>query len=136
MRSLVVDDELVSRKKMKKILEKYGPCQAVESGSAALTAFTEAWNRWQPVDLVTLDVRMPGMGGDETLFRIRELEKTRGVADHHRVKLLMVSAQADKDTVVTCIQAGCDGYIMKPFDQWIIRDKLEAMGLPPESDQD
>lgn len=129
MRCLVVDDEVVSRAKMQKILEQYGHCHAVESGQEAQMYFLESWAKWQPLDLITLDVKMPGMDGDEVLLALRELEAQKKVEDRHRVHILMVSSLNDKDTVVTCIQAGCDDYVMKPFNSMDIRDKLVKFGL-------
>ena len=129
MRCLVVDDEVVSRSKMQKILSQYGHCHAVESGQEALTYFMECWAKWQPLDLITLDVKMPEMDGDEVLFSIREMEGKKGVQDRHKARILMVSSLKDKDTVVTCIQAGCDNYVMKPFNSEDIKDKLIKLGL-------
>ena len=43
MRILVVDDELVSRKKLQKIMDSFGECEAVDSGKAAIEAVEEAW---------------------------------------------------------------------------------------------
>ena len=54
MKTLVVDDELVSRKKMQKIVDTLGECEAVESGSAAIAAFRKALGSGMPFDLVTL----------------------------------------------------------------------------------
>lgn len=124
MKILVVDDEMVSRCKPQKIMLNFGQCQAVESGAAALTAFKDAWAHWTPFDLMTLDVVMPGMDGMETLFEIRKMESQNGVATHNRVKVLMVSGQSKRDTVITCIQAGCDDYIIKPFDLQLVRQKI------------
>ena len=44
MKVIVVDDELVSRKKMEKIMAGLGDCQAFDNGKSALATFEEAWN--------------------------------------------------------------------------------------------
>jgi len=44
-------------------------------------------------------------------------------------KIIMVTAQTDKETVILCIQVGCDSYITKPFDRAIITKKLVELGM-------
>ncbi|MDY6862430.1 MAG: response regulator [Thermodesulfobacteriota bacterium] len=124
MRILVTDDELVSRKKLQKILSSIGECEEVESGSDAITAFKKAWENKMPFDLITLDISMPEMGGIETLLKIRTAERGRGIPEENKVKIVMVTSAADKDTITSCIHAGCDDYILKPFDKKIIVNKL------------
>ena len=129
MRILIVDDELVSRKKIEKIMAKFGECLSVESGSEAIEAFRWAWIDWRPFDLICLDVSMPDTDGTEVLFEVRRMEDDHKVADKHRVKVLMITAHTDRDTIVTCVQAGCDGYLSKPLNLTAITDKLEELGL-------
>lgn len=54
IRILVVDDQLVSRKKMQRIMVSLGECEEVESGSAAIAAFKKALENETPFDLITL----------------------------------------------------------------------------------
>jgi two-component system chemotaxis response regulator CheY len=129
MKALVVDDELVSRKKLQKIMESLGECEAVESGSAAIAAFQKALENGMPFDLITLDVLMPKMDGTEVLYTIREIEKEKKIPKEKQVKILMVTSHSDKDTFITSIQAGCDDYIVKPFDREVIINKLEKIGF-------
>ena len=129
MRVLVVDDELVSRKKMQKIMGAFGECIAVTSGEAALNAFREAIANGEPFDLITLDVSMPRMDGTEVLYEMRKIEKQRKTPRGSWSKIIMVTAQTDKETVTLCIQVGCDSYITKPFDRAIITKKLVELGM-------
>ena len=129
MRVLVVDDELVSRKKMEKIMTAFGQCFAVENGADALKAVEEALVKGEPFDLITLDVSMPGMDGTEVLFEIRMIEHQKNIAKESKVKVIMVTGQSDKDLVITCMQAGCDGYVVKPFDSDIMAEKIKQIGI-------
>ena len=124
MKILVVDDELVSREKIRRIMENFGPCKAVDSGEAAIAAFQEAWNSWSPFDLITMDISMPAMSGLETLQKLREIEKEKNVPKEKKVKIVMATSDADRDTVVTCLVDGCDDYIVKPFNQKTVEMKL------------
>jgi len=129
LNTLIVDDELVSRKTIQKIMMSFGECEAVESGSEAVTAFKQALENGATFNFITLDVTMPEMDGTEVLYEIRNIENEMKIPNENRVKILMVTSQADKETVITCIQAGCDDYITKPFDKGKLMVKLERMGL-------
>ncbi len=129
MKILIVDDELVSRKKMEKIMGNFGECEVAENGQWATAAFKTAYQSGTPFDLVTLDVEMPGKDGTEVLFELREIEEEFVVPRHLQAKVLMVTAHSDKDTVITSIQAGCDDYVVKPFNRETVVEKLNKLGF-------
>jgi CheY-like chemotaxis protein len=126
---LIVDDELVSRRKMEVIMKSFGTCETADTGEAAMAAFCGAWEHWCPFDLITLDVSMPGMDGTEVLRNIREKERAKGVPASRRVKIVMVTGRLDKITILNCMQAGCDGYVSKPFDGYKVRQQVIKLGL-------
>lgn len=129
MRILLVDDEAVSLKKLDTIMSQLGDTLPVLSGADAIEAFKQAWADWRPFDLLCLDVSMPEVDGTEVLYEVRRLEKEKSVEEDKRIKILMVTSHSDRDTVMTCVQAGCDGYIFKPFNFTTLMDKLESIGL-------
>ena len=110
-------------------MDTFSECVAADSGEAALKAFEAAIERGEPFDLITLDVSMPRMDGTEVLYEIRKIEQQRNISKENQSKVIMVTAQSDKDTVITCLQAGCDSYIVKPFDRAIIAKRLEELGM-------
>jgi len=129
MKILIVDDEMVSREKMKMIMSHFGQCEAVENGAEAVEAFVKAWEKWTPYDLISLDVQMPEMDGIEVVRKIRGLELEKDVSDNNKAKIVMVTVRADKETLVSCIQAGCNDYVLKPFDKAIVAKKLTKLGF-------
>lgn len=129
MKTLVVDDDFVSRKKVEKIVNSFGECIAVESGRAAIDAYKSALENKMPFDLIALDIAMPEMDGIEVLLTIRELENEVKIPKEKQVKILMVSSHRDKDTILTCVRAGCNDFITKPFDKGTIIKKLNEFGL-------
>jgi len=129
MRVLIVDDELVGRNKMLKIMGNFAECVAVDSGKAAIKAFKEAWEIGEPFDLATLDISMPGMDGTEVLYEIRKIEKAKKIPKEKHIKILMVTIHADRDTIITCIQAECNDYIVKPFDKEVVLGKIKKLGF-------
>lgn len=100
---LVVDDELSIRESFSLILEdKYKVLQAA-SGEAALKNVTD-----QKVDLVYLDIRMPGLNGLETLEKLKNIDPD--------LEIIMVTAVNDVQKAGQAIKLGARDYIVKPFD--------------------
>ncbi|MCP4673204.1 MAG: response regulator, partial [Desulfobacula sp.] len=127
MKTLIVDDDFVSRTKMHTIMESFGECEAVENGPDAIESFKEALAKGMLFDLITLDIAMPDMDGTEVLFNIRKIETEKNIPKQKQVKILMVTSHSDKDNYITCLQAGCNDYIVKPFDLESISKKLEEI---------
>ncbi len=133
MKSLVVDDEVVSRKKMIKILGKYGACEEAENGAEAIEKFSiNAVDGTELFDLVTLDITMPDINGVDVLKRIRDIEKDKSISKDKQVKILMVTASSQKETVRLSIEGGCDDYVIKPFNNQSMEIKLVRVGLLKE----
>jgi HD-like signal output (HDOD) protein len=135
MKILIVDDELVSRTKLKLIMENFGQCQAVDNGKDAVSMFHKAHQQGKPFGLIMLDIDMPEMDGVEVLSEIIEAEIKLVISKKDKAKILMVTSFTDKDRVVSCIQSGCEDYIAKPFDLNIIGKKLERLGIRQQNDQ-
>jgi HD-like signal output (HDOD) protein len=135
MKILIVDDELVSRTKLKLIMENFGQCQAVDNGKDAVVMFHKAHQQGKPFGLIMLDIDMPEMDGVEVLSEIIEAEIKLVISKKHKAKILMVTSFTDKNRVVSCIQSGCEDYIAKPFDLNIIGKKLGKLGIRRQNNQ-
>lgn len=129
MKILVVDDELVSRTKLKLIMEHFGECEAAGNGKEALAMFHKARQQGNPFGLIMLDIDMPEMDGVKVLSEMIEAEIKLEASKAHKAKILMVTSYTDKDRVINCIQSGCDDYIAKPFDINTIGKKLSKLGI-------
>jgi two-component system chemotaxis response regulator CheY len=57
------------------------------------------------------------------------MEREKNVPESKRVKVVMVTARTDKDTLMTSIQAGCNDYVVKPFDKATVAKKLAKLGF-------
>ncbi len=128
MKILVVDDEIVSRKKMMKITNDFGPCDGAQNGKDALSLVKTALAEWKLYDLITLDVSMPDISGTEVLSSIRKMEEERGLDEEEQAKILMVTSHSDMETVKACV-GKCNGYMIKPFNKEVLLEKMKKIGL-------
>lgn len=131
MRTLIVEDEMVSRKKLERIMLELGACASVDDAGVAIREFKQALKRGEPYDLVTLDLEMHEMHGNEVLYEIRGYEKANNVPPSDAVKIMVVTSHQEPQTVRTCTEAGCDAYLVKPFDRDSIMQALSFMGIAP-----
>lgn len=103
IRILVVDDEPAIRRALRSPLMELGLQVAeVSRGEEALLALRAA-----PYDAVLLDVNMPGLGGIETLRRIRAFAP--------RLPVLMLTVRDQEEDKVEALDLGADDYVTKPF---------------------
>ncbi len=130
MRTLIVEDDFVSRKIMKKILSAYGECDIAVNGQEAVDAFKLAWVESQPYDLICMDIMMPTMNGQEALHRIRQIERKRGLGSSDEAKVIMTTALNDKKEVVDAFyKGGASSYFVKPIEIDEFVRELKILGL-------
>jgi class 3 adenylate cyclase len=103
---LVVDDDAVNRTLLNHILRQEGhSVLAAGDGPEALEVLGA-----KPVDLVLLDVRMPGMDGFDVCRLIRGDPRTA------MLPVVMVTAEGPQEKL-TALEAGADDFVLKPFDR-------------------
>ena len=105
-RILVIDDTRVIRLSLKSVLEKIN-AEVLELSNAE-ELFQSSW-RYLNLDMIFLDIDLPGMNGMTALIKIKEDPKWTGVP------IIMLTSLADPDVVKRAIQAGIVDYIRKPF---------------------
>ena len=103
IRILVVDDEPAIRRALRPPLVELGfQVAEVSRGEEALQALRASVH-----DVVLLDVNMPGIGGIETLRRIRAFAP--------RLPILMLTVRDQEEDKVQALELGADDYVTKPF---------------------
>lgn len=103
---LVVDDEETNRTLLERVLTKEGyEIVTAVDGRGALTLLSGV-----KVDLVLLDVQMPGIDGIEVCRRIRKK------VDLPHLPVVMVTSLTDRWSRIACKEAGCDDFLSKPVD--------------------
>jgi two-component system chemotaxis response regulator CheY len=116
MKALVVDDDLMCRVVLQRILSQYGEVQTCVDGNEAVLAYRNAVERGESYDLICMDVVMPGMGGIEALTLIRREEELHPLLVHRHTKVIMTTASDDHDTISQAFLGLCDAYVIKPID--------------------
>lgn len=102
---LVVDDDAMNLRMIEMVLKKKEyEVKKADSGQAALALLQE-----EAVNLVLLDVEMPGMSGIETLDAIRERQ------EFSEVPILFLSASEDMEEAVANGEYAVQGFIKKPI---------------------
>ena len=123
---LIVDDSMMMRRNLRKILTEAGHevVGEAENGSEACAAFGE-----HKPDLVTMDINMPVMDGIEAVKRI--------LIDFPEANIVMISAHNEQNRVYQAIKCGARNYIVKPvrYDKvvTVVNQVLDQAAKPAES---
>jgi two-component system chemotaxis response regulator CheY len=123
MRALIVDDSRFLRDYLCGVLVSRGAhCSSAEDGQQGLRILADAG----PFDVVLVDWNMPVMGG---------LEMVRSIRSDLRwncMKILMVTTESESGFIAAALDAGADEYLMKPFDEEGLIEKLQMIGIFPD----
>jgi adenylate cyclase len=113
---LVVDDIEANRDLLSRRLTHDGHrVVSVAGGLQALQALVD-----DEFDLVLLDLMMPDINGFDVLVRMKADERMR------RIPVIMITALAETESAVRCIEAGAEDYLPKPFDPVLLRARINA----------
>ena len=120
MRALVVDDSRFIRNYLHSLFTQHGvECVEAVDGKQGLACLREAG----PFSVALVDWNMPVMSGYEMQQAAR--------ADHSldATRIVMVTTEAENDHIEAALLAGADEYIVKPFDEGGLFDKLRMAGV-------
>ena len=113
---LAVDDLQENRELVARHLTRAGHFVITAAGGEeALSTLKET-----DVDVVLLDLFMPGMDGHEVLRRIKDNPEWRATP------VIMISGRQDMDGIIDCIEAGADDYMFKPFNPVLLQARIKA----------
>ena len=117
-RVLIIDDDRFIAEALKERLEAMGyEATAVTDGASGLTLLAREADG-SPVELVLLDLNMPGMDGMAVLRELR--------AQHAAIPVIMMSATPARGAKMDALRAGARDYLEKPIDAPALMDKCRA----------
>src|SRR6478752_795217 len=101
---MIVDDSNIMRRRIERS-QQFDELELIGTAGNGLEAI-ELFKKADP-DVVTMDLTMPQMDGIECISRLVELKPA--------VRILVISALADKATAVEAMEKGANGFLNKPF---------------------
>lgn len=132
MNILIVEDDLISRTVLSKLLSKYGHTNVAVNGREAINAVSMSLANNDPYNLICMDIIMPEVNGHTALVKIREMERTAGCSGSDRAKIIMTTALGSSEDILESFRDECDGYLVKPFKPKDLTKLLDVLGVAPE----
>ncbi|MBQ9275610.1 MAG: response regulator [Succinivibrio sp.] len=132
---LIVDDDELMLSMAREMLVQRLPYKVHVAGSGA-ECLSILGRKTPHIDLILMDVYMPGMDGFQTLTKVRQLH------GYEKVPTVLLTAASDRDTVANALKMKVSGYIKKPFFANQLAEKVatvimnEALGMDDEDDED
>lgn len=128
MKALIVDDHALIRDALARVLRTLAPDAVVLEAAEPRRAF-ETVEREPDLELVLLDLALPGMHGLTALRLLRE--------KHPAVPVVVVSATADRESVTRVLESGAMGFIPKSSSNEVLTSALRlvlagSVYVPPE----
>lgn len=122
MKIMIVDDSATVRKIVIRLLSQagYDDFEEAADGVEALAVLNGT-----NVDVMLTDWNMPNMDG---LTLVKEVRKT-----NQETKIIMVTTEAEKQRVLSALQAGANSYVIKPFTSDVLLQRLDQVLAAPAS---
>ena len=116
MKILLVDDSGTMRQIQKRMLQGLGITDILEAadGFQAVRMATE-----QKPALVLMDWNMPNLNGIDALRKLKASPITKAIP------VIMVTSESERGHILEAVQAGAVNYVVKPFTQEVIKEKLD-----------
>lgn len=118
MRILISDDHALLRSGLGMVVKHAFPAAEIEE-AADLPQTLEVLRQNPPLDVILLDLRMPGMNGFEGLRQVRQLAPRTPVA--------ILSAYSDRELISEALREGAKGYIPKASSESVLRHALALL---------
>lgn len=113
---IVIEDDASTKMILKGTLRKYGFTDVEEcsDGGEALKKIQD-----NEYDLILCDWQIPTMNG------LALLKKVKGMETAANIPFIMITGESEKESIISAMKAGVDGYIVKPFAPVSIKQKLD-----------
>lgn len=115
--ALIVDDEITNRLILRALLKKQG-YKSIEASDGQQAV--ELYKEHNP-DIIFMDVMMPIMDGYDATRIIK------GLSEKQFVPIIFLTAMTDEEALSKCIDVGGDDFLVKPYDKFLLKTKIESM---------
>ena len=119
--AVVVDDSRAMRMILRRALERFG-FEVAQAGNGR-EALDQIHRDSAPVALFLVDWNMPEMNGLEFVKNLRADPQFAAVP------IMMVTTETEAEQISTALEAGANEYVIKPFTDETIEDKLRLLGV-------
>ena len=128
MKTLIVEDDFLSRSLLSTLLSEFGVCHVAVNGQEALNAVERGLVENDPYDLICLDIMMPVMDGMEVCRQVRKFS---------RVPVIMLTARLEDEDRIQGLELGADDYVSKPFNprELVARVKAVLRRVPGKEEE-
>jgi len=120
MKAIVIDDSSAMRRILRRFMEGVG-FEVDEAGDGAQGL--ECLQRNPDTEVVLVDWNMPVMNG------LQFVEAVRKQPQYEQLKLMMVTTETEPTRMALALMSGVDEFVMKPFTNEILVDKLKLIGV-------
>ena len=134
LKVLLVEDNKINMLLATKMLKAAGHTVThLDNGAEAIAEIRRQLKSKKSItqDIILMDIFMPKIDGVQTTKQIRQLEKEHGVKT--RVPILALTANLREDSQRTCLNAGMDGYLTKPFDRADLEEAVAGLMQPSDA---
>jgi two-component system chemotaxis response regulator CheY len=118
LKVLIADDQHAVRQVTRLALEKFG-VRMIHEAANGVVAFQKALS--QPIDLIISEFNMPEMDGLGLLRAIRGHPAVR------KLPFIFITRRGDRELVVVAARAGVNDYLVKPFTEAVLLNKVEEV---------
>ena len=115
---VLIDDHVIVRKGLKILIEKQGPYTVISEFDSAEDFLTALPNH-ADIDLILLDLSMPGMGGEKLVEELKKLNCD--------CPILILTLNGDESAIIRLFRNGVRGYLMKNCAPTVLKNAIESV---------
>lgn len=131
MKALVMDNDFINRRVLQLLFTEFGRCDSADCDSVTLSMVEDALKKRRPYGLIVLNT-FSQIDWVKTLHRIKDMEKNYALFGKDGARIMIISSDTDKKTIIKAFRNQCDAFIPKPAKKREIKNALLNMGITAE----